>query len=160
MPCWSADGKWIYFTSLRTGNRQIWKMPADGGNATAVTQKGGTAAFASGDGRWIWYMKTASPVTSLWRVPTEGGPESEVVDSVLYLSAAAPGNHLYYFRLMASTSAAALERLDPATGSVDRVFTAAKPVGIGISLSPDLRKIYFTQVDAEESDLMLVRGFR
>jgi Tol biopolymer transport system component len=50
MPCWSADGKWIYFTSLRTGDRQIWKMPADGGNPTAVTQKGGTAAFVSGDG--------------------------------------------------------------------------------------------------------------
>jgi hypothetical protein len=30
-------------------------------------------------------------------------------------------------------------------------------VGTGISLSPDLQKVYFTQVDAEESDLMLVR---
>jgi Tol biopolymer transport system component len=160
MPCWSADGKWIYFTSLRTGGRQIWKMPAGGGNATAVTQKGGTAAFASPDGQWIWYMKSASPVTSLWRVPTEGGAESEVVDSLLYRSAAAAGNYLYYFRFTAATGAATLERLDPATGRVDPIVTPARPVGMGISLSPDLRKVYFTQVDAEESDLMLVRGFR
>jgi Tol biopolymer transport system component len=160
MPCWSADGKWIYFTSLRNGDRQIWKMPADGGNPTVVTQKGGTAAFISDDGRWIWYMKTPSPVTSLWRIPVEGGPEFEMVSSVLHRNAAAAGGYIYYFRFIAATGTATLERLDPATGRTDQIFTATRPVGTGISLSPDLRKVYFTQVDAEESDLMLVRGFR
>ena len=160
MPCWSPDGMWIYFTSLRTGDRQIWKIHVDGGNPVSVTQKGGTAAFASSDDGWIWYMKTASPVTSLWRVPAHGGAETEVANSVLYRSAAAAGKYIYYFQFTEPAGAATLERLDPATGRTDRIFTADKPVGTGISLSPDSKKIYFTQVDTEESDLMLVRGFR
>jgi Tol biopolymer transport system component len=160
MPCWSGDGKWIYFTSLRSGVRQIWRMPPEGGEAVQVTQQGGAAVFACTDARWIWYMKTASPVTSLWRVPAEGGTEQEMVNSVLYRSAAAAENLLYYFRFTSPAAPPELERLDIATGRTTRILSAAKPVGIGVSLSPDLRKLYFTQVDAEESDLMLVRGFR
>jgi len=86
--CWSGDGKWIYFTSLHTGDCQIWKMPGDGGYPKVVTHTG-MAAFVSGDGRWIWYMKTPSPMTSLWRIPAEGRLESEMVSSVLYRNAAA-----------------------------------------------------------------------
>src|SRR5262249_40979068 len=32
-PSWSHDGRWIYFDSARTGEQQVWKMPADGGEA-------------------------------------------------------------------------------------------------------------------------------
>jgi len=27
-PTWSRDGKWIYFSSNRTGKDQVWKIPA------------------------------------------------------------------------------------------------------------------------------------
>src|SRR5688572_7023755 len=33
----SWDGKWIYFTSNRTGEDRIWKIPASGGDAVPVT---------------------------------------------------------------------------------------------------------------------------
>jgi len=33
---WSHDGKWIYFCSDRSGTYQIWKMPAQGGEATQL----------------------------------------------------------------------------------------------------------------------------
>lgn len=29
LPAWSANGRWIYFTSNRTGENQIWKIAAD-----------------------------------------------------------------------------------------------------------------------------------
>ena len=41
MPTWAADGQWIYFHSDRSGSRQIWKIPAAGGNAIQVTRGGG-----------------------------------------------------------------------------------------------------------------------
>jgi len=71
-----------------------------------------------------------------------------------------PVAYISYFRFTVPTGAATLERLDPATGRTDEIFTAARPVGPGISLSLDLRKVYFTQVDVEESELMCVRGLR
>jgi Tol biopolymer transport system component len=36
-PCWSADGAWIYFTSNRSGNDDLWRVPAAGGAAVQVT---------------------------------------------------------------------------------------------------------------------------
>ena len=40
-PRWSRDGRWIYFHSNRSGEDQIWKIPAEGGEAVQVTKQGG-----------------------------------------------------------------------------------------------------------------------
>jgi dipeptidyl aminopeptidase/acylaminoacyl peptidase len=36
-PRWSPDGKSIYFLSSRSGTQQVWRMSAEGGEATQVT---------------------------------------------------------------------------------------------------------------------------
>ena len=36
-PAWSADGKFIYFLSSRSESSQVWRIAADGGEATQVT---------------------------------------------------------------------------------------------------------------------------
>jgi len=36
-PDYSADGRWIYFNSSRSGRMQIWRVPAEGGAAERVT---------------------------------------------------------------------------------------------------------------------------
>ncbi len=36
-PRWSADGHWLYFLSARTGTAQVWRVPADSGEARVVT---------------------------------------------------------------------------------------------------------------------------
>src|SRR5262249_8204485 len=36
-PRWSPDGKWIAFTSTRTGNQDLFLVPAQGGAARQVT---------------------------------------------------------------------------------------------------------------------------
>ena len=77
VPSWSRDSRWIYFCSERggKGNLQIWKMPAEGGPATQVTQKGGFGAFESFDRKWLFYSKW-NPSDEIWRIPIAGGPES------------------------------------------------------------------------------------
>ena len=37
-PSWSSDGKWIYFLSSRSGSSQVWRLPAQGGEAEQVTK--------------------------------------------------------------------------------------------------------------------------
>ncbi|HEY8508583.1 MAG TPA: hypothetical protein VIL32_09515, partial [Steroidobacteraceae bacterium] len=36
-PRWSADSRWIYFLSTRSGSSQVWRLPLAGGEATQVT---------------------------------------------------------------------------------------------------------------------------
>ncbi|NMP22129.1 alpha/beta hydrolase family protein [Sulfobacillus harzensis] len=48
-PAFSPDGAWVAFLSKRSGTRQIWLMPTDGGEARQVTHiKGGVEEF-----RWL-----------------------------------------------------------------------------------------------------------
>lgn len=44
MPSWSRDGHWLYFASNRSGDDQVWRVPATGGEAVQVTKQGGFAA--------------------------------------------------------------------------------------------------------------------
>ncbi len=66
-PAWSADGRWVYFTSSRkagdgdkppfNGKAQVWRVPAEGGPEAPVTrEKEGIDAFEiSRDGRTLYY---------------------------------------------------------------------------------------------------------
>ncbi len=76
-PSWSRDGRWIYFASNRTGDYQVWKVPAEGGDAAQVTKRGGVAAFESPDGKFVYYTALKP---GIWRVSVEGGEETPVLD--------------------------------------------------------------------------------
>ena len=57
LPSWSADGRWIYFASTRGGSRpDIWRMPANGGEAVRMTHNGGLEPKESLDGRYLFYL--------------------------------------------------------------------------------------------------------
>lgn len=38
-PCWSKDGKWIYFLSTRSGSSQVWRIPVTGGKEEKITDE-------------------------------------------------------------------------------------------------------------------------
>lgn len=75
-PSWSQDGKWIYFASTRSGDFQVWKVPAEGGPPVQVTRQGGHAAIESLDGKYVYYAKNAMADPQVWEVPVDGGQES------------------------------------------------------------------------------------
>ncbi len=56
VPSWSADGRWIYFSSTRAGMiPDVWRVSSDGGQATRLTQNGGFDPRESPDGRFLFY---------------------------------------------------------------------------------------------------------
>jgi Tol biopolymer transport system component/serine/threonine protein kinase len=62
---WSADGKWIYFRSDRSGSGwEVWRVPADGGEAVRVTNGGGLRAQESREGAFLYY---SNDVPEIWR---------------------------------------------------------------------------------------------
>ncbi len=163
VPSWSNDGRWIYFSSNRTGRRQVWKAPAEGGPAVQVTQNGGFAAFESPDGQFVYYAKFTEP--GIWRVPVEGGEETLVLDLLQpgfwgYWAVVEEG---IYFLNVKTKPRPAIEFYRFATRQVTRVFVPEKDPDYGspgLAVSPDGSWILYVQADRLESDLMLVENFR
>jgi Tol biopolymer transport system component len=162
VPSWSRDGRWIYFVSNRSGGFQIWKMPSTGGPAVQVTRHGGFAALESPDGKFLYYAKGRT-VPGLWRIPTDGGEESEIISSLEagywgYWAVVESG--IYY---LVTTAKPGIDFFSFATHRTTRVFDLEnRPAGFaaGLAVSPDKKTILYTQLDALNSDIILVENFR
>ena len=81
IPSFSTDGRFIYFTSKRSGVFEIWKMPVSGGDAEQVTRNGGVVALESKDGH-LYYTQAHHAPSSLWRMPASGGRPQKLLDGV------------------------------------------------------------------------------
>jgi Tol biopolymer transport system component len=154
----SHDGKWIYFSSMRTGRNEVWKMPFAGGDALQVTRNGGWYSMESPDGRFLYYTKLEQSVAALWRMPVEGGPEELVLDSVGSRHFTFAAQNLYYSHFESGKTT--IRVMDLATRKSRVLFGIAKPMFLGLSISPDQGWILYSQVDSDESDLMLMENFR
>jgi Tol biopolymer transport system component len=159
VPNWSRDGRWIYFASSRSGTGQIWKMPAQGGQAAQVTKQGGFAALESIDGKFLYYVKAATG--PIWRMPVEGGEESLILDrqiawshwrvmekGILFLDSGATRPEIDFF--------------DVVTHQLKQIATVGRERGMwgGFAVSPDGRRILFARVDQIDSEIVLVENFR
>jgi Tol biopolymer transport system component/DNA-binding winged helix-turn-helix (wHTH) protein len=162
VPSWSRDGRWIFFASDRSGRWEVWKMPSDGGTAVQVTHQGGFAAFESPDGKFLYYAKGLG-VPGLWRIPTNGGEEIEVISSLkagYWGYWAVVENGIYYLDMTAKPG---INFFDIATHHTTRVFDLeSRPTwgAPGLAISSDKKTILYTQLDALNSDIMLVENFR
>jgi Tol biopolymer transport system component len=154
MPRWSSDGRSIYFMSNRGGDNQIWKMPADGGTATQVTKLGGSYAMESPDGEFLYYTRSGS----LWRVPSAGGEETKILESASEFAVLDQG--VYFMGWTSPVRAFGVLFFSFTTGKTEMVSRIEKGPHMGFSLSRDGRWALYSQVDQEDSDLMLVENFR
>jgi len=157
---WSRDGKWIYFTSNRSGQWQIWKMLSEGGEPVQVTKHGGFRAFESAEGKVIYYAKTSSD-PDIWSVPVAGGQESPLSPRLhvqQWRDWALVDRGIFFFRAR-SGQHPVLSFFDFATPRVNDVVTFEKP-GEWISASADGKFVLYDQFDHEESNIMLLENFR
>jgi Tol biopolymer transport system component/tRNA A-37 threonylcarbamoyl transferase component Bud32 len=155
---WSRDGKWIYFTSNKTGTWQVWKRPAEGGNAVQVTKQGGGDPWESPDGKTVYYDKVKGEVASLWKVPVEGGEETRVVEQILptnWPDWALTSEGIYFV----NASGRAIEFFNFATHRITQAAKLEKQI-FALAASPDGRSILLAQVDQDTSHIMLVENFR
>jgi dipeptidyl aminopeptidase/acylaminoacyl peptidase len=94
---WSADSRFIFFTSARgkaeqeaplNGETQIWKIAVEGGEALAVTRlKDGISAFqVSCDGRSLYYATSEKTTEDEWKELRDKYDEVEYGDGVTHTS--------------------------------------------------------------------------
>jgi Tol biopolymer transport system component len=160
VPSWSHDGLWIYFTSDRSGQFEIWKTPKDGGEAVQVTRSGGYGALESPGGEYLYYAKFTQP--GLFRMPPHGGEEAQVLPilpagGMNFRRFTVTSKGVYFF-----SDAKTIRFLDAATGKIGDIATLSDPnsSNSGFCVSPDDAYVLYAQIDRNSEDLMLVDGFR
>jgi Tol biopolymer transport system component len=72
-PSWSPQGRRIAFWSIGAGSRDIWTVPATGGEPVRVTQEPSTHwnPVWSPDGKYLYFSSDRGGSLNLWRVRLE-----------------------------------------------------------------------------------------
>jgi Tol biopolymer transport system component len=161
----------MYFSSNRSGEFQVWKMPPDGGAAVQITKRGGFRSFESDDGRWLYYCNPEPP-GGVWRVPVDGGAEVQLLarrfactdwtlwkENLLYFAVAAPGRGLSFEPRVGRDKGPSIEILDIGTGHTRRL-RPLETTSRHLAVASDGRWLLYSQDDGTIGDLMLVDDFR
>jgi WD40-like Beta Propeller Repeat len=156
-PSFSADGKWIYFSSNRSGRIEVWKVPAGGGTPQQVTQISGNEPFESPDGKFLYFVNNRG----LWSAAVAGGAPKLVLPDVMVALYAVAGRSIYY----AVRNPPGLWVLRTDTGRKFEYVRLPKneialDIGSILTVSADEQTIMYAQMDRQESDLMLVENFK
>lgn len=137
---WSKDGRWILFDSTTTKPR-IYKVPAEGGPAVLVTNKGGWAPRESTDGRFIYSTGESADGHTLLRTAVQDGATQQVLDSI-----ADPGwsyqlveDGVYFIPNPDPKSGYSIQFLNTTTGIIERIASLGKAVAGDPAVSPDRR---------------------
>jgi Tol biopolymer transport system component len=92
-PYASADGRYIAFTSTRTGSPHIWRMDIDGSKTKQITN--GIAEVSpviTPDSKWILYQSISD--LGIWKIPIDGGTPQRVTDKLTSQTAISPDGKL------------------------------------------------------------------
>jgi Tol biopolymer transport system component/DNA-binding winged helix-turn-helix (wHTH) protein len=159
LPRWSADGKFIYFASNRSGSWQSWKVALDGGQPRQVTSNDGYLAMESPDGQWIYYTRSNQP--GVWRMPVNGGNETRVLPQPpdgFWGYWAVTGRGIYF--LDASQPVWRIQLYDPATRKTSLVTTLERhpPPYSGISVDRNEDELLITDEGNASSHITLVQN--
>ena len=162
VPRWSRDGKWIYYSRNRP--QQLYRVARTGGDPEAVSGTAdGWVAEESSDRQWILlfggpYGTRDQPAKSAFgRRRSDGrfpgrvaGRNVVVTEAGIWYMTPSPGLR----------EGSLLQFYDFASKVTRTVYPTERPVGAGLTLAPDGRRILFTQHDRRGGDLMLVENFR
>ena len=152
-PIWSNDGRWIFFTSERSGMRQVWKVTPEGEGLTQVTEAGGTALFVSADDTHLYYLKPGTP--GIWRITLGQADETLAYafpDADKVMAWAATPDGLYFIKRQARRT---IEYLDFAEGVFTQLLSSPKEL-MGLTVLPETGRLLYARADGSDSDLMLV----
>jgi len=150
-PAWSADGLWIYFGR----GRELFKVPASGGEVTQVSRNGGGTPVIAADG--TIYLHAGNTIR---RMNADGSGEKVVLEGAMQYARnfALASDGIYYHPTGAPNE---IRFYSFAKGSSSLILSPKRALFPGLAVSPDGRWLLFGTVDRPAgSDLMLVENFR
>ena len=165
---WSADGRWIYFTSTRTGViPDIWRVSADGDRPLRVTRNGGFEPKASSDGRYLFYLErhpsalAADGTSRLMRARLEDGQVEPVIERVRPFLWSVMDSGIVFVTREGGIDALDVYRFsDQQVIRVGRLGFRIPDIFQHLTVSRDGRWALATQLVRSDSDLMRLDDFR
>jgi serine/threonine protein kinase/Tol biopolymer transport system component len=98
--CVSLDGRYVVFSSNRSGNFNLWRMELNGNNPKQLTE--GTAIDSqptcSPDGQWVLFRSLRQGKPTFWKVPMTGGRPEQLSDKSSSWAAVSPDGKLIALR--------------------------------------------------------------
>lgn len=161
-PSFSRDGKWIYFASNRSGDWQLWRMPAAGGPADAVTHSGGFFGQEDPTGAFLYFVRLDTP--GIWRQPTRGGAPTLMLagyDVVDWASWSVGSHHLYFARhgLVDNYRRPTIEAFDLVTQALTVLQRPEQQMPYfsrSLTLSADGKTLIFSTIDHSDDEVLVV----
>jgi Tol biopolymer transport system component len=160
VPSFSRDGKWIYFSTDRSGRAEVMRVPFGRGPAEPVTTAGGTNALESPDGRTLFYTKGSA----VFAKSLSAGSERQILAAVRSRGAAfvPVEGGVYFIGPAPGDKTPSIQFLDLA-GNTSRVLTkidGADWTQGPLSVSPDGRAILYVKSVITGSVIEMIENFR
>jgi Tol biopolymer transport system component len=159
LPSWSHDGASVYFCSNRSGQSQIWRIPAAGGAPVRITPNGGFESIESADGAWLYYSKDSG---GIWRRQPNAENEEKIFSGFTSRFWTIVGGCLFYLDLGARPRPT-FNELDLASHQVTRLGLLEGKAAwgaSGLSISPDGKWLLYAETDHLVSQINLAENFR
>jgi Tol biopolymer transport system component len=156
-PSWSRDGKWIYFRAHEAFGHKLYRCPAIGGEKVLVSaDPDSIRPMESPDGHEVYFagreVNALLMEVSLERPNSQ--PLAKGLPRVSNWTLWAVTNQGIYF--VPADSPRSLCYFDFTSKQVREIFKVEKNFDNGLSVSPDGRWLLYSQIDEENSDIMLV----
>jgi Tol biopolymer transport system component/DNA-binding winged helix-turn-helix (wHTH) protein len=153
---WSHDGSAYYYTSIRTGRPEVWRVPRTGGRTQQITTSGATCGFESARGTfYYWKGENWHRGVLLRRTPQGDQPVPLAPQGLACLIA--PALNGFYFE---SADTHDIYLYDEAADRSVHVLPHPDRVFGRFTVSPDGRWLALDSDGAESSDLMIMEHFR
>ena len=164
-PEWSRNGRFLYFTSDRTGRNEIWRKPLTGGPPVQVTRSGGYASQESADGQWLYFSQWDGEV--IWRIPGSESPQRDhhVLPKMVVgppyrvrpASWALTSEDVFFVDRGANPRSAAIRAYHFSSGKIRTILgqmLTDRPQ-VDLSVSPDRRWLIYTRLDRFSGNIMV-----
>jgi len=166
-PVYSADGRYLFFSSNDDGTPRIWRMRVDGtGRAEPLFIEAVASFVPSSDGRWLYFIEQGTEL-SLWRRSLVDGSTEQILHiagrATFVDSLAIAGNRVYLAVSQSDLSISDIFEVDTAAKSAHivahlRDLPPLAESGIaGFSISPDKRMLIVDHTKHYATELYQVK---
>jgi len=80
-PVISPDGRYVVYTSLRSGTKTTWRMNIDGSNPIKLTDgPADSYPTISPDSKWVIFTSLSGAKPTIWKMSIDGGAPQQITD--------------------------------------------------------------------------------